>query len=175
MDLGELARLMRAPAVRAFDGERSVPDGVVSAIVDAARWTGSARNRQPWLIVRVRSGELLREISQLGAYAGFVRDAPVLLVVASADDGFSDTLFDCGRLVQSLLLAAAAEGLRGCPATVFPDANVKRVAELLGLETGWLPRHLVALGHPAQRRSAPGRSAVPRGRKELAQIYRDRS
>ncbi|WP_082944975.1 nitroreductase family protein [Mycobacterium sp. 852013-50091_SCH5140682] len=73
MDLGELARLMRVPAVRMFDGDRPVPDGVVSAIVDAARWTGSARNRQPWLIVRVRSGALLRDISELGAYAGFVR------------------------------------------------------------------------------------------------------
>ncbi|WP_197514820.1 nitroreductase family protein [Mycobacterium sp. 852013-50091_SCH5140682] len=94
-------------------------------------------------------------------------------MVAAADDGFSDTMFDCGRLVQSLLLAAAAEGLRGCPATVFPDSNVKRAAELLGLEVGWLPRHLVALGHPVPRPPARGRSAVPSGRKELSQIYRD--
>jgi hypothetical protein len=51
--------------------------------------------------------------------------------------------------------------------------DLGHAAELLGLEPGWLPRHLVAFGYPAPRPPAHGRSAVPGGRKALSQIYRD--
>lgn len=173
MDPGDLARLVRAPAVRAFDNERPVPEETVTAIVETARWTGSARNRQPWLIVRVRENALRQQIAELGAYADFVCEAPVLLVMAGADNNFSDTPFDCGRLMQSLLLIATAHGLRGCPATLFPDNNARQAAQLLQLDPGWLPRHVLALGYPKPQPPTRGSSAVHPGRKNLQQIYRD--
>lgn len=167
-----LAALIRRQAVRTFDAERAVPPETIAAIVAAARWTGSARNRQPWRFVEVRRRDTIRALAALGAYAQFLAAAPVVLAVASADNGFADTEYDVGRVTQSLILAAAAHGLGCCPATVFPDANVDAAAQLLGLSAYWRPRHLLALGHPARadRSRAGGVSAVPRGRLEVGEL-----
>jgi nitroreductase len=169
----DLAALVHRPAIRRFDVDRTVAAETVVALVDAARWTGSARNRQPWRFVQVRRRETLRELSLLGAYAQFIADAPVAVVIASAENGFLDTEYDVGRVTQSLVLAAAADGLACCPATLFPQANVASAARLLGLSPGWSPRHVLGLGYPAPRlpRSVlTGASAVPRGRLEVADL-----
>jgi nitroreductase len=47
-----------------------VQDEQVTAVLEAGRWSGSARNRQPWRFAVVRDRALLRELSLLGAYAG---------------------------------------------------------------------------------------------------------
>lgn len=174
-DATDLAAWMRRPATRRFDADRPVTSATVAGIVDAARWTGSARNRQPWRFVEVRRRETLRAIAGLGAYAQFVADAPVALVVASAENGFNDTEYDVGRVTQSLVLAAAALGLGCCPATLFPEENVERAVRLLGLEPGWAPRHVLALGYPAPREEVDtsdtgGTSAVPTGRLSVSEL-----
>ena len=166
-----LARAIRTPARRRFSAE-PVASELVAEIVEAARWTGSARNRQPWRFVELRSRAVIEQIAGLGAYAQFVASAPVALVVASAENGFADTEYDVGRVTQSLVLAATAAGLACCPATLFPADNVATAARLLGLPDGWSPRHVLALGHPAPRaRSAPAAtSAVPTGRLSVAEL-----
>jgi len=172
MQLRELAALVRQPARRRFDPDRPVASAAIAEIVEAARWTGSARNRQPWRFVEVRSRTVLRQLSGLGAYAQFVADAPVALVVASADNGFSDTEYDVGRVTQSLVLAATASGLDCCPATLFPQPNVEEAVRILGLGPGWSPRHVLALGYPAQSGEVgtSGTSAVPAGRLSVSEL-----
>lgn len=80
-------------AVRHF---RADPVGVsvVERIVDTARWTGSARNRQPWRFVAVTDPDARRALSRLGGYAVHLATAPLVLVLASRDNGFADTEFD---------------------------------------------------------------------------------
>jgi len=178
MDARELAALVRQPATRRFDPSRPVPAETVAAIVETARWTGSARNRQPWRFVEVRRRATLRALAGLGAYAQFVAEAPVALAVASAEDlgpngPRADIEYDVGRVTQSLVLAAAALGLGCCPATLFPAENVTAAARLLDLPPGWAPRHLLALGHPAPREAGSavrGVSAVPTGRRAVTEL-----
>ncbi len=98
--------------------------------------------------------------------------APCAIVLLSADDGRRDTEFDLGRVAQSLTLAATALGLGSCLATLYPDENVARAAGLLALASGWLPRHVLSLGHPAAVAPGAGRSAVPTGRLPVEQLVR---
>ncbi|MEW2353028.1 nitroreductase family protein [Spirillospora sp. NPDC029432] len=61
---------LRAPvsslrATRWFD-DRPVPAAEIVRMLEAARWTGSARNRQPWRFVVVQDRGPLRELSLLG-------------------------------------------------------------------------------------------------------------
>lgn len=168
----ELAALLKAPAVRRFDPAREVPVATVGELLEAARWTGSARNRQPWRFVEVRDRAAIARLSALGAYAQFVAEAPVVVVIASADNGFADTDFDTGRITQSLVLAAAAAGLGSCPATLFPEANVEAARALLCLPESWCPRHVLALGYPAPSAPPQGPSAIPRGRLPVADLLR---
>ncbi|MBF6176701.1 nitroreductase family protein [Nocardia blacklockiae] len=140
----------------------AVPRATVEEMVEAARWTGSARNRQPWRFVAVTDPGVRRELSQCGNFALHLADAPLVVVLLSQDNGFADTEFDMGRVAQSLCLAAHERGLGSCLTTFHPQDNVRRAAELLSTASGWLPRHAVALGYPAPDRAAP--TAIPRGR-----------
>ena len=141
----------------------------VERIIDAARWTGSARNRQPWRFVAVTDPDMRAQLSRLGNFALHLADAPLVLVVLSEDNGYADTEFDLGRIIQSTCLAAHDQGLGTCPTTLHPDDNVHRAAELLATPSGWLPRHAVAIGHPDDtQRRAP--TAIPRGRLPVADL-----
>ncbi len=137
----------------------------VDRILEAARWTGSARNRQPWRLPVVDDPARLDALSRLGAYAQFVRGAPLALLVAvDREAGGADAEFDAGRLAQSVMLCAHALSLGSCPATVFPEANVAAATALAGLSPPWGVRTLIAIGHPDTAPPPPGRPAIPRGR-----------
>lgn len=163
MDPDQLARLIRGRATRQFAAGPAITHETVVELVDAARWTGSARNRQPWRFVEVRDRAVLGALAALGGYAQFIADAPLALVIAAADNGFADTAYDAGRVTQSLILAAGVRGIASCPATIFPAAHVDAAAELLRLPPGWHPDHVLALGYPAPT-AATGARVIPSGR-----------
>lgn len=165
-----LRLLIRRPAVRTLTAE-DVPDDVLRAVVDDARWTGSARNGQPWRFVALRDAELRRALSRLGAYAAHLADAPVVLVVLSPAEARWDSEFDVGRVVQSLTLAAAERGLGTCPVSLYPEDNALLAAELVGADAGWTARHALTLGHAAPPRFT-GPSAIPRGRLAVDELLR---
>ncbi|MFJ1455123.1 nitroreductase family protein [Nocardia sp. N2S4-5] len=147
----------------------AVPRSDVERIIDVARRTGSARNRQPWRFVAVTGPEVRRDLSRCGNFALHLADAPLVLVLLSHDNGFADTEFDMGRVAQSICLAADDLGLGTCLTTFHPDDNVRRAARLVGAPPGWLARHAVATGYPAPApNSAP--TAIPRGRLPVADL-----
>jgi len=123
-------------AVREYTSE-SVPDEVVLDILEVGRWAGSASNRQPTQVVVVRDRAIMQKLVDGGVRAA--GDAPLALVIVTSDDaGRRDLeIFDEGRLVERLLLAARAHGLGANISTLKGEgpANVKQ-----------------ALGIPAERR-----------------------
>ncbi|WP_161499014.1 nitroreductase family protein [Cryobacterium aureum] len=162
MEALDLIRTLNArPAVRSFN-DRSVPLEVLRQIIEVARWTGSARNRQPWRFIGVSDKELLEKLGALGAYAQHIAAAPCALILLSADNGFQDTEFDLGKVSQTVTLAATALGLGSCLATIYPEANVTKAATLLRVESGWRPHHAISLGYPGA--PMPGKRAITTGR-----------
>jgi nitroreductase len=160
--------LASARSVRHFTG-RPVSREQIDQILDVARWTGSARNRQPWRFRVVTDKPVQQRLSRLGQYAGHLAHAPVLLVLLSADDGHLDTAFDLGRVAQAISLAAHAVGLGTCLATLYPDDNVAEAGRILGLEPGWLPKHAMSVGYPAiSGQLRP--TAIPAGRLPLTAL-----
>ncbi|GAA5067160.1 nitroreductase [Thermocatellispora tengchongensis] len=167
---GTRAGVASLRATRWFTGE-PVPTGEIVRVLEAARWTGSARNRQPWRFVVVRDRELQRRLSLLGGYAGHLATAPVVVLLAiDHGTGGEDAEFDGGRVAQSLMLAAHAAGLGSCPASFFPAANVARAGRLAGVEPPWRVRTAISLGYPAP--APEGRSAIPTGRLPLDRLVR---
>ncbi|MEU3269985.1 nitroreductase family protein [Saccharomonospora sp. NPDC006951] len=140
----------------------------IEAIVDAARWTGSARNRQPWRFVSVTGHALRQRLATLGQYALPIATAPAALVLLSDSSAGRDTEFDLGRVCQSLVLAAHAAGLGSCPVSLYPEANAVAAARMAGYDLPWLANHAIALGHPAP--APAGRSAILSGRKPVSEL-----
>lgn len=159
----ELLDWLRTPRATRWFTEEPVAERDIRSICEVARWTGSARNRQPWRLRVATEPDLRRRLSTLGDYALHLANAPAVLAIAVDPElGGRDTPFDEGRLCQSIVLAAHALGLGSCPVTLHPEQNVAAAGRLLGLTARWQVRHVVALGHPAPR--PPGVSAIPTGR-----------
>src|SRR5215471_14323002 len=54
----------------------SLPEDILRNILEVARWSGSAGNRQPWEFVVVRDRDMLRRLSTIeGANAGHLATA----------------------------------------------------------------------------------------------------
>src|SRR4029453_17610464 len=59
-----------------------LPEPVLLDILEVARWSGSAGNRQPWEFVLVRDRDLLRRLSTIdGANAGHLAQAAAGLAI----------------------------------------------------------------------------------------------
>ncbi|GHF16465.1 nitroreductase [Amycolatopsis deserti] len=166
-----LRTLSAIRATRVF-AERPVPRDLVADLVEAARWTGSARNRQPWRFVSVTDPGLRRALARLGQYALPLAAAPVALVLLSDSEAGHDTEFDLGRVCQTLVVAAHLAGLGSCPVSLYPEANAVAAAALTGHGHPWRAHHALALGWPGQR--PRGRSAIPTGRKDLSELFTER-
>jgi nitroreductase len=155
-------------SVRNFT-RQPVPDEQIDQILDVARWTGSARNRQPWRFLSVTDREVQHCLSQLGQYAHHLADAPLVLVLLSADNAQHDTEFDLGRIAQTISLAAHSLGLGSCLATLYPTENIAEAIRILRIEPGWLPRHAMSLGWPAVTQRSQV-SALPTGRLSVTEL-----
>jgi nitroreductase len=150
-------------ALRSFRAE-PLPDEVIGEILEAARWTGSSKNRQNWSFIVV-DGEQKERLSACGDFTDPVRAAPVVLALVQEPVGYE---FDTGRLAQNVMLAAAALGIASVPVTLHREDDAARV---LGLPEGARCRYAVALGYPADD-ARPRRSG---GRKPLDEVaYRNR-
>jgi nitroreductase len=106
MDVFEATRTLLA--VRSYR-DQPVPDAVVRRIVEAGRLTGSGMNGQPWHFIVVRERETLRRLGALASSGPYVAQAPLAIVVATDRSRFA--VSDASRAIQSMLLAAWAEGV----------------------------------------------------------------
>jgi nitroreductase len=164
-------RAIRAYAPGAPDGE------LVARWLDAARWCGSSRNSQPWRFIVIEDPAVRAELAGLGEYAGHLADAPLVIVVAADPGPFPfSTVFDLGRVSQSLMLIAAADGFGSCIAVFEPPSNMDRARELLGVPDGI--RLDLAIGFGRAAPAAPDGDAAaagahrpsPRGRRPLGEL-----
>jgi nitroreductase len=157
-------------SIRQYTPE-SVPDDVITEILQAAMSAPSAGNQQPWQFVVIADRRVRQEIPTFHPYAQMVREAPVAIVVCGdtrlqTHEGY--WVQDCAAATQNILLAAHAKGLGAVWVGIYPkEERVKRLRELLDLPTHVIPLALVPLGVPAER--------VPlANRFDPSRIHRDR-
>jgi len=99
--------------VRFFEQHKPVPENVLQDVLDVARWSGSARNRQPWEFVVVRDRETLESLAACEGRAAHLANAAVgiVLVMAGESEFFEQETFDEGRLSERISLTAASYGV----------------------------------------------------------------
>jgi nitroreductase len=139
---------------RAFVPE-PIAEESLRRILQAARMTGSSKNREPNRLVVVRDRQTLRAIAELGAWGGWLVDAAVAIVIVQTERHE----FDAGRCAQNMMLAAWSDGIGSCPAHL-PETELGR---LLGVPAELHVNRVIGFGFidPA-RRAAPRRVARPR-------------
>ena len=159
--------LLRVRQVREFTDEPIAPE-VLDALADAARWSGSATNSQPWRFVIIRSVETLRAIGAAGLPStGSLRTATaaIAIVLPEAKGKGIANAFDEGRAAERVLVCASLLGIGAGIAWVRDEAR-PRVAALLKLPDDRFCRTVVAVGHPTDTARRPkarkGEARLPR-------------
>lgn len=155
----ELVRERWSP--RAF-ADRTIAQGDLDSLLEAARWAPSSRNSQPWRFAAARRDDEEAFGRILGCLVewnrGWAEGAAALLVAcATTRDGKGRPLthawYDTGQAVAWLTLEATARGIAVHQMGGFsPDA----VRLAFALPEGLEPVTVIALGYPGDPASLPG-------------------
>jgi nitroreductase len=159
-------------AVRSFRSD-PVPQEVLDDVLEVARWSGSASNKQPWEIVVIRDRDTLRSLASVGGYAGHLAGAPLGIVLVMAGERAEQETYDEGRVAERIMLAAHAHGVGSSIGWIVgPGRDAAR--ELLRIPKEKVVRTAISLGYPDEgaRRSRAGRG---RARKSLGEIVHTES
>ena len=132
-------------AVRNYTPEQ-ISNDVLSDILEVGRWSGSASNLQATEVVVVRDSQIMQRMSEVGARPA--AGATVALVVVTPEDAERHDLnvFDSGRLVERLLLAADAHGVGSNIATLKEDGP-DIIKQMLGIPAEKRIWTVVTLGY----------------------------
>ena len=149
-------------AVRSFRSE-PVPQEVLDDLLEVARWSGSAGNRQPWEIVVIRDRDTLRSLASVEGYAHHLAGASLGIVLVMAGERAEQETYDEGRLAERIMLAAHAHGVGSSIGWVVgPGRDAAR--ELLRIPKEKVVRTAISLGYPDEEaRRSRGQARKPLG------------
>jgi nitroreductase len=189
----EVHALKQAPAVegvlpvlhqrwssRSF-ADRDVTDGDLHRIFEAARWTASAYNEQPWRFFVGRKGsETYKAIydSLIGFNQEWAAHAPVLIFgIAQAKFSHNGSeniyaLYDLGAATTQLTLQAAAQGLTSHQMAGFDHDKARK---LLSIPSDYVLGVALALGYQGDPSALSNgkllaMETTPRSRKPLEEF-----
>ena len=138
----------------------------MTKVLEAARLSPSAANRQQWKFIVVKNTEKRRQLAEAACGQSFVSQAPVVLVACATE---VQAIMPCGQPTYTvdvsiafayLILQACELGLGTCWIGAFKEDEVKKILRIPE------PIRVVAmspLGYPAH-------PIPPRPRKSLAEI-----
>ena len=164
---------------RSFDPTVGIDDVALRSALEAARWSPSANNSQPWrFIVARRGSEAFATIVEnlAGFNKAWATSAAVLIVAAAEvvdEDGNERrwAVYDLGQAVAHLTIQAHHDGLHAHQMGGF-DAEALRTA--FGLEERFVPTSVTALGVLGDPEALPEplrtREGAPRARRALEEI-----
>ncbi|MEA2636919.1 MAG: hypothetical protein QOH92_3686 [Chloroflexota bacterium] len=132
-------------AVRDYQ-DKPIPNDVMDRIIEAARFTASASNRQPWHFIVVRERAHLRELGGLVRTGPYAARAAAAVVVAYPKDN-AIAVSDVSRAIQSMILTAWADGV-GSNWTGF--GGLEGVRKAVGLPEEYEVLAVVPFGYPAR-------------------------
>jgi nitroreductase len=163
----QLRPLLRTRQTREFTDE-PVSEAELAVLADAARWSGSSANTQPWRFIVIREPETLRAIAAAGMpQTRSLRNAVAAIAIALPEEEGKAVshAFDEGRAAERILVGATMLGLGAGIAWILKPAR-GTVSELLHVPGEWRVRTVVAIGHPSEAarrpKSAKGQARLPR-------------
>jgi nitroreductase len=161
-----LKPLIRTRQFRQFTS-LPVPDEVLTALAEVARWSGSSRNSQPWRFLLVRDAALIRRIAEIGhpqTRSLHTAMAALAITLPEDDQRAISYAYDDGRVAERVLIGASMLGMGAGIAWVRADVR-QEIDELLGVENGRFVRTIMAIGHPSEEgrapKSPPGQARLP--------------
>ncbi|MGA9069384.1 MAG: nitroreductase family protein, partial [Terracidiphilus sp.] len=177
---GVLSAIAGRWSARSF-ANREVSPADLTKVFEAARWSASANNEQPWrFLVGTRGSETYKKIfsTLIGFNQSWAGAAPVLILSAASTiyshngSPNASALYDLGAAAGALTLQAAALGL-----TTHTMAGVDREAarKIFAIPDDYLIGTVIALGYQGEPAALGQPQLVsqeisPRTRKPLREL-----
>ncbi len=148
--------------------DKPVPEEAIESILEVARWTGSAKNTQPWEFIVVDDAETNRALAGFGAFTQFLDNVPLSIVIVLNGASPRSEAYDEGRVSERIMLAAAHLGLGSGTAWFSTEDAQDQVRKLLGIPDDRHVWSAVGIGYTdtSQEQASPSLS----GRKPLSEI-----
>lgn len=136
---------------RAFDAQNPIDEAKLATAFEAARWSPSANNSQPWRFIVARRGTALHAqivdalIGFNQAWAGNAAALVVAVAETATADGtpITHAIYDLGQAVAHFTVQAHHDGLLVHQMSGFDPEVVREIADL---EARFLPFTVFAVG-----------------------------
>ena len=158
--------------VRRF-ADRPLEDEHLDRILRAGRRANSSKNLQRWTFIVARDRDHLRELAEVGPWAGHLAGAAAAVALVTPDPSKTgvplSVMFDLGMAADSMILTAWELGIGSVPATVY-EQDLAR--SLLGYPEDHHCEFLLSFGYPADATdlTRPPKSG---GRRELDELVHE--
>lgn len=148
--------VLKNRSYRRFYQDSAVSQDVLRGLVDLARLTGSAGNKQPLKYILSSDPSTNAKIFSTLAWAGYLKDwpgppegeRPSAYIIMLGDTGIANSFnFDNGIAAQTILLGAAEQGLGGC---MILSVQKEKLRELLNIPAQFEIVLVIALGKPKE-------------------------
>jgi nitroreductase len=143
MNVSDAIRTKRA--IRKFQ-DKSLPDDIVHAILNAGRRSQSSKNEQAWQFIAIRDRSILKALSECGQWAGHLAGAALGVAILTPEPNAKfQIMFDAGQAAAFMQLAAWELGVGSVPASLY---EFKKTREILGFPSEWHLRIALSFGYP---------------------------
>lgn len=155
MDIRQLIENTRT--YRRFDEKHKISADTLASLVDLARLSASAANRQPLKYILVTEPEKCAAVYQCLAWAAYLTtwegpdpgERPTGYIIILGDKEISDTFgIDHGIAAQSIMLGATTLGLGGC---IMASIKKEKLRAALNISMDYEILLVLALGKPAEK------------------------
>lgn len=148
--MDNLEILKKRRSIREYS-DKAIAKETLEKIVDAARFSPTARNAQPWEFVIITEKATLKKIADLAENGRFLAQATAGIAVFCADGKYY--LEDGCAATCNILLAATALGIGSCWVAGDKKPYCNEVAKLFNVPSSYKLVSLVALGYPKSKDS----------------------
>lgn len=133
--------------------KKEVEQEKLNEILKAAMYSPSAMNRRPWEFIVVKDRDLKNKLSKATPWCGFVKDAPMVLVVGGHGEN-SYWYIDCSIAAEAIYLEVENQGLGTCfcqvlgGKTPFLKDSEEYLKQLIGIPNNIRILCLMPIGYP---------------------------
>lgn len=161
-----LELLQKRRSIRKFQA-KTIEQEKIDYLLESVLRSPSSRSLNPWEFVVVDDREKLQELSSVKPHgAGFLKNAPLAIVVCADPERCDVWIEDCSIAALLLHLAAADIGLGSCWVQIRlrqHESGVsasKRTAEVLGLDDRMEVEAVMALGYADEEKQGHARDQL---------------
>ena len=156
-------------SVRLYDTTKKIPHEDIEKILEAASYSPSAHNKQPWEFLVIEDAEKLASLRTIQPWTSFAKNASCAVIVCSnTDEAFhrdkenekwSYADVDGTIAAYGVLLAAHALGYGACFCGAAPmPVIIENLQEKLHIPANMRPVAIIPMGVPAEEPKQPAAS-----------------